>query len=99
MPFVSGKGSLVFFVLFAAAMAIFLLWKCAARGRFCALMLALILWPGDSFVYNTIKHAVARPRPFITLENVNLPASKKPKATSEEVMGNTEGDTQRPESR
>ncbi|MEY2466663.1 MAG: hypothetical protein QOD03_1184 [Verrucomicrobiota bacterium] len=99
MPFVSGKGSLGFFVVFAAAMAIFLLWKCQARGRLCALMLALILWPGDSFVYNTIKHGVARPRPFLTLKNVNLPASKKPKASPAEVMGNTEGDMQRPESR
>src|SRR5262249_7648689 len=77
----------------------FLCCKGGVRGRLCALMLALILWPGDSLICNTIKHAVARPRPYLTLPDVNRPPAKKPSATANEVMGNTEGDSKRPASR
>src|ERR1044071_5076666 len=74
MPFVSGNR--IFFpALFVAG--ILWLWKGGLRARLCVLMLALIVWPGDSFVCNTIKHAIARPRPFVTLDNVNLPAGGK----------------------
>jgi 4-amino-4-deoxy-L-arabinose transferase-like glycosyltransferase/membrane-associated phospholipid phosphatase len=70
MPFASGNRFFIPGVLVAAAL---LLWKGGARGRLCVLMLVLILWPGDSFICNTIKHAIARPRPFEALEDVRLP--------------------------
>jgi membrane-associated phospholipid phosphatase len=71
MPFASGNR---FFFPVLALVGMLLLWKGGKRGWLCALMLALILWPGDSFICNTIKHAVARPRPFVTLPDVNQPA-------------------------
>jgi membrane-associated phospholipid phosphatase len=49
-----------------------LLWKGNARLRLCVLLLVLILPLGDSFICNTIKHAVARPRPFVTLPEARL---------------------------
>jgi membrane-associated phospholipid phosphatase len=69
MPFASGN------ILFAPAVLIgvaFLLWKGGRRGRLCLLMLALIIWPGDTLVINNVKNAVERPRPFIALEDVRL---------------------------
>jgi membrane-associated phospholipid phosphatase len=69
MPFASGNR---FFVPVALLVAGLLLWKGAARGRLCLLMLLLIVWPGDSLISNTLKHAVARPRPFVTLPEVRL---------------------------
>ena len=70
MPFASGNK---FFFPALALAAILLLWKGGKRGWLCALMIALILWPGDSFICSTIKRAVARPRPFVTLPDVRQP--------------------------
>src|SRR5260370_25057628 len=38
--------------------------------------MALVIPLGDSFVCNTIKKAVARPRPFLTLQDVRRPGTK-----------------------
>jgi 4-amino-4-deoxy-L-arabinose transferase-like glycosyltransferase/membrane-associated phospholipid phosphatase len=64
MPVLSGN---VFFFPFLILLVIALLWKGGRRMRVCVLMLALILPLGDSLVCNTLKHAVGRPRPFVTL--------------------------------
>jgi 4-amino-4-deoxy-L-arabinose transferase-like glycosyltransferase/membrane-associated phospholipid phosphatase len=64
MPVLSGN---IFFFPFLILLAVALIWKGSRRMRVCVLMLALILPLGDSLVCNTIKHAVARPRPFVTL--------------------------------
>jgi membrane-associated phospholipid phosphatase len=69
MPFASGNK---FFVPAIIIAGIIFLWKGGRRARLCGLMLALIIWPGDSFIANTIKHAVARPRPFVQLDNVRV---------------------------
>ena len=53
-----------------------LIWKGGVRGRLCVLMLAMTLPMGDS-ITNGIKHAVLRPRPCLTLENVHLPLLRK----------------------
>jgi 4-amino-4-deoxy-L-arabinose transferase-like glycosyltransferase/membrane-associated phospholipid phosphatase len=88
MPFVSGQGWMGSFLLAALAAALCLLWKGGVRGRLCALMLALILWPGDSLVCNTIKHAVLRPRPPGVVADVRLPGrQEKNFAASGAVMG------------
>ena len=82
MPFVSGQGSKGFFLLAAVAAAVAVLWRGNARARLCVLMLALILWPGDSLVCNTLKHAIARARPPGVLEGVRLPGRQERNYTS-----------------
>lgn len=64
-----------FFFPALAVIGMLLLWKGGRRGWLCALMLALILWPADSYICNTLKHAVARPRPFVALADVRQPES------------------------
>jgi membrane-associated phospholipid phosphatase len=72
MPFASGNK---FFFPVLAVVGMLVLWRGGKRGWICALMAALILWPGDSYVCNTIKHAIGRPRPFVTMEDANQPMS------------------------
>jgi membrane-associated phospholipid phosphatase len=62
-----------FFFPSLAVIGMLLLWKGGKRGWICTLMLAAILWPGDSYICNTIKHAIARPRPFVALPDVRQP--------------------------
>ena len=69
MPVLSNN---VFFIPVLAVLSVGLLWKGSTRMRLCVLMLALILPIGDGLVYNTIKHAVSRPRPFVTLPEARL---------------------------
>ena len=69
MPFASGNKLFAPAVLIGVAL---LLCKGGRRGRLCVLMLALIIWPGDTLVINNVKNAVERPRPFIALEDVRL---------------------------
>ena len=73
MPFASGN---VFFVPLVLATGILLVWKGRVRGLVCVLMLALVLPLGDGLIYRTIKHAVGRPRPFLTLTEVRRPGGK-----------------------
>jgi 4-amino-4-deoxy-L-arabinose transferase-like glycosyltransferase/membrane-associated phospholipid phosphatase len=69
MPILSGNA---FFVPALFLLLVGLLWKGNARLRLCVLLLVLILPLGDTFICNTIKHAVARPRPFVTLPEARL---------------------------
>jgi 4-amino-4-deoxy-L-arabinose transferase-like glycosyltransferase/membrane-associated phospholipid phosphatase len=69
MPVLSGNA--LFFPLLILLGA-GLLWKGGVRMRLCILLLLLILPLGDGFVTNTIKHAVARPRPFVTLPEARV---------------------------
>ena len=69
MPVLSGNA-LFFPLLFLLAVG--LLWKGSVRLRLCLLFLLLILPLGDGLITNTIKHAVARPRPFVTLPDARL---------------------------
>ncbi len=82
MPFASGN---VYFIPAVILAAVLLLWKGGTRGRLCVLMLALIVGPGDGLVTNQIKHAIARPRPFVTHDDILMPARKaRPQLKSEE---------------
>src|SRR5271169_6801588 len=69
MPVLSGNA---FFFPLLILLLIGLLWKGGVRMRLCLLLLILILPLGDGLVTNTIKHAVARPRPFVTLPEARL---------------------------
>jgi membrane-associated phospholipid phosphatase len=64
MPVLSGTR---WFIPLAVALVIGVLCFGNARARFCALMIMLVIALGDPLVINTIKHAVERPRPCITL--------------------------------
>ncbi len=69
MPLLSNNG---FFFPIVFLLGVVLLWKGGRRMRVCILMLALIVPLGDNFICNPIKHAVARPRPFVTLPEARL---------------------------
>jgi len=71
MPVLSGgHGAMPWFMLAVlAAFAAALIFG-NARARLCALMIFLAVTLGDSLVINTIKHAIARPRPCVALPDV-----------------------------
>ncbi|MGD0253305.1 MAG: glycosyltransferase family 39 protein [Verrucomicrobiota bacterium] len=69
MPILSNN---VFFFPLLFLLGAGLLWKGGVRMRLCVVMLAVILPLGDNFVINTVKHAVARQRPFATLPEARL---------------------------
>ena len=73
MPFMSDSP---WFARLFIVLALVLIWKGGARGRICALMLALSLCLGNWLVCDSIKHAVARLRPFETVPNVILRVGK-----------------------
>jgi 4-amino-4-deoxy-L-arabinose transferase-like glycosyltransferase/membrane-associated phospholipid phosphatase len=66
MPLLSGSG-VPWFIPLAVAVAVAVLCFGNARARLCALMIILVVALGDPLVINTIKHAVARPRPCLVL--------------------------------
>ncbi len=71
MPVLSGVG-VHWFIPLAVVVGLAMLCFGNARARLCALMLMLVVALGDPLVVNTIKHAVARPRPFVTLPEARL---------------------------
>jgi membrane-associated phospholipid phosphatase len=42
------------------------------RARLCVLMMVLIVGTNDGLICNTLNHAVARPRPFVTLPEARV---------------------------
>ncbi len=68
MPFASGNP---IFVPVLVVLGIALLVKSNARVRVMVLMLLVILPLGDTFICNTIKHAVLRLRPYVALDGVH----------------------------
>ena len=73
MPFLSDSPG---FTCLFVVLAVGLVWKGGARGRVCALMLFLTVCLGNWLVCDSIKNAVARPRPFQTLPDVVLRIGK-----------------------
>ena len=68
MPILSGaNGVKGCFILIAAIAGISALYFGNARARICAVMVFLVVAIGDPLIVNTIKHAVARPRPCVAL--------------------------------
>jgi membrane-associated phospholipid phosphatase len=66
MPFASSPP---YFGTVVALLIVLLIWKGGRRGPVCAVMLLLGLIIGDSII-NVMKHAVARPRPFLGMIDV-----------------------------
>jgi undecaprenyl-diphosphatase len=68
MPVLSGStGEKNALVTVAIAVGIALLCFGNRRARLCVLLMALVMTTNDSLICNTIKRAVARPRPFVVL--------------------------------
>jgi len=64
MPFLSGNQ---FFIPAIVVTAVLVLWRGGCKGRVYAVMIAILLSLGDPCICNPLKHAIARPRPFVTL--------------------------------
>jgi 4-amino-4-deoxy-L-arabinose transferase-like glycosyltransferase/membrane-associated phospholipid phosphatase len=73
MPVLSGnngvKGG---FIALAAVVGTALLWFGNRRARLFVLLTVFIVATNDGLLCNTIKHAVARPRPFVTLPEARV---------------------------
>ena len=73
MPVLSGSGGVMhWFVPLVAVAAIGVLCLGNARLRLCVLLMVLVVLLGDPLIVNTIKHAVARPRPFVVLPDARV---------------------------
>jgi membrane-associated phospholipid phosphatase len=73
MPILSGgNGVKNDFLIVAIAFGIALLCFGKSRARLCVVMLALIVGTNDGLICNTLKHAIARPRPFVTLHEARV---------------------------
>src|ERR1044071_2462487 len=68
MPFFSGNRVFVPVVL---CVSILLLARGGSRARLFVPLLFVILALGDTFVINNLKHAVARPRPYLSLSGTH----------------------------
>jgi 4-amino-4-deoxy-L-arabinose transferase-like glycosyltransferase/membrane-associated phospholipid phosphatase len=91
MPILSGgngvKGG---FLLLAVAAGLAMFWFGNRRMRLFVLMMVLIVATNDGLLCNTIKHAVARPRPFVTLPDARVFGSVgKGYVPPEEMSANT----------
>lgn len=74
MPFISGTNlSEKLFLSLAVAAGFLVVWKGRTRGLLCLLMAGLAVGVADGLICRTIKHAVARPRPYVTLAAVHRP--------------------------
>ncbi len=56
------SANILFFPAVAVA-ALVLAWRGGVRGRWCLLMLGLVLLVGDTFICSTLKELIGRPRP------------------------------------
>ena len=81
MPFLAGGA---WFLPLVFALGALWMWKGGKQARLCALMLAIALPLGDGWITNTIKKAVARPRPCRVLENVRLPMRREHPAADDD---------------
>jgi 4-amino-4-deoxy-L-arabinose transferase-like glycosyltransferase/membrane-associated phospholipid phosphatase len=68
MPFLSGNA---LFVPGLVAVAFIVIWKGGVRGLVCVFMASLVVSVGDGLITNMLKHAIARDRPFLVMEDVH----------------------------
>jgi undecaprenyl-diphosphatase len=73
MPILSGSnGVKTILIATAVVIGIAMLVFGKSRARLCVLMLALVVGTNDGLICNTLKHAIARPRPFVTLPETRM---------------------------
>jgi membrane-associated phospholipid phosphatase len=68
MPLLSGNA---FFAPSVAILVALLIWKGRLRGLVCVLIAALVVSIGDGLIINMLKHAIARDRPFLVIEDAH----------------------------
>src|SRR5688572_25274285 len=73
MPQFSSNGWFIPLALFVAATV---WWRGDTRARLFVLMLGVLIVLGDSFVINTLKHAIGRPRPAYAMSDTILLVGK-----------------------
>lgn len=64
MPILSGNKLFVPMVIVGSLL---LIWKQRAKGALCVAFILLAVALGDPLIINSIKHAVARPRPYVAM--------------------------------
>jgi undecaprenyl-diphosphatase len=73
MPILSGVGAVKKeFIALAIVVGVVLLIFGKSRSRVCVFVLILVIAINDGLVCNPLKHAVARPRPFVTLPQARV---------------------------
>jgi len=73
MPILSGSHAVKKeFIALAVLAGVALLVFGKNRARLCVLVMILVIAINDGLVCNTLKHAVARPRPFVTLPQARV---------------------------
>jgi 4-amino-4-deoxy-L-arabinose transferase-like glycosyltransferase/membrane-associated phospholipid phosphatase len=73
MPVLSGNNGVKNeFIVLAVAAGLALLCFGNRRARLCVLLMVLVVATNDGLLCNTLKHAVARPRPFVTLPEARV---------------------------
>src|SRR5664280_221949 len=73
MPVLSGNNGVKNqFIVLAVVVGVALLCFGKLRARLCVFLLILIVATNDGLICNTIKHAVARPRPFVVLPEARV---------------------------
>jgi undecaprenyl-diphosphatase len=73
MPILSGgNGTKTILIAVAVAISVAMLVFGKQRARLCVLLMALVMATNDGLICNTLKHAVARPRPFVTLHEARV---------------------------
>ena len=93
MPVVSGSGGVMhWFVLLVVVLALAALSFGDARAPVVRAVMVLVVALGDPLIVNTIKHAVARPRPFVTLPDARqFGVVGKGYVPPDEMAANTNG--------
>ena len=73
MPILSGSaGTKIGLVVLMIVVGVALLCFGNRRARLCVLLMTLVMATNDGLICNTLKHAVARTRPFVTLPEARL---------------------------
>src|SRR5580692_11687281 len=73
MPILSGSnGVKTGFIAFAVLVGVALIAFGKSRARLCVVLMVLIVSSNDGLICNTLKHAIARPRPFVTLPEARV---------------------------
>ena len=73
MPILSGSNGVKYYLIAAAVAAgVAMIYFGKSRARLCVVLTVLIVGTNDGLICNTLKYAVARPRPFVTLPEARL---------------------------
>jgi undecaprenyl-diphosphatase len=73
MPILSGSNETKHgLIALTIAVGVALLCFGNRRARLCLLLMVLVMATNDGLICNTLKHAIARPRPFVTLPEARL---------------------------